>query len=179
VKAIRAGGALATLRERGAEVVTVSNVDNLGARLDPVVVGAHLVGGTEMTIEVAPKDGDMGGAPARVDGRLELLEAPRFPPEFDDEQIPVFNTNTATIDLDVLERDHELTRLYVEKDVDGRTAVQLEHLYHELSRFVPTQFLEVPRRGAGGRFLPIKTPEDLERSREHLQAVLRAPAAGG
>jgi UTP--glucose-1-phosphate uridylyltransferase len=175
VQAIRESGALAALRERGVDVVTVSNVDNLAARVDPVVVGAHLLAGTAMTVEVARKERDMGGAPARVDGRLVLLEAPCFPPDFDHEQIPVFNTNTATIGLDAFEGAYELKRLYVEKNVDGRVAVQLEHLYHELSAFVSTQFLQVPRHGHRSRFVPIKTPEDLERSREHLRELLAAP----
>ena len=54
--------------------------------------------GGPMTSEVARKGGDMGGAPARVDGRLGLLEGPQFPPDFDQSRIPVFNTNTATLD---------------------------------------------------------------------------------
>jgi UTP--glucose-1-phosphate uridylyltransferase len=175
VDAIRTSGALAALEERGVDVVTVSNVDNLGARVDPVVIGSHLHGRTAMTVEVARKEGDMGGAPARVDGRLVLLEGPRFPPDFDHEPIPVFNTNTATIDLDVFEQEHELTWLYVEKDVDGRAAVQLEHLYHELASFVPAQFLEVPRSGSRGRFFPVKTPEDLEQARPGLRELLSTP----
>jgi UTP--glucose-1-phosphate uridylyltransferase len=179
VPAMRSRSALGALRERGVDVVTVSNVDNLGARIDPVVIGTHLLGGDRMTVEVAAKEGDMGGAPARVAGRLMLLEANRFPEGFDQELIPVFNTNTATIDLDVFDQDYDLTPLYVEKDVDGRTAVQLEHLYHELTEFVPTRFLEVPRHGPRGRFLPIKTPEDLAASQELLREVLAAPVDVG
>ena len=79
VESIRSSGTLAALRERGVEHVAVSNVDNLGARLDPVVIGAHVLAGRPMTAEVAAKEGDLGGAPARVDGRLGLLEGPQFP----------------------------------------------------------------------------------------------------
>jgi UTP--glucose-1-phosphate uridylyltransferase len=174
LEAIRASGTLARLRERGVRHVTVSNVDNLGARLDPVVVGAHVLAGRPLTLEVARKDGDMGGAPARVDGRMMLLEGPRFPPGFDHDTIPVFNTNTAIVDVDALEQPVELTWLYVEKDVEGERAVQLEHLYHELSAFVPTTYLVVPRHGPRGRFFPIKVPEDLERSRGALREMLAA-----
>ena len=59
----------------------------------------------------------------------------------------------------------------------GRDAVQLERLYHELTAFVPTTYLEVPRAGAGGRFLPVKEPEDLERVRGDLRAALDDPGA--
>ncbi len=173
--ALRRSGTLDALRDRGVRLVTVSNVDNLGARVDPVVVGAHLASGRPLTCEVARKEGDMGGAPVRVDGRLQLLEGPRFPPDFDQELVPVFNTNTALLHVDALDADHDLSWLYVLKDVDGRPAVQLERLYHEVSAFVETQYLEVPRRGPTGRFLPIKTPADLERAADDLRELVLAP----
>jgi UTP--glucose-1-phosphate uridylyltransferase len=173
-QAVRRSGTLTAMRERGVRVVTISNVDNLGARVDPVVVGAHLVGGRPLTCEVARKEGDMGGAPVRVDGKLQLVEGPRFPPSFDQELAPVFNTNTALIDIDALDEDYDLTWLYVQKTVEGREAVQLERLYHEVSALVPTQYLEVPRRGPRGRFLPIKTPADLERSEADLRELVAA-----
>jgi UTP--glucose-1-phosphate uridylyltransferase len=174
LRAIRDSGTLAALRERGVRVVTVSNVDNLGARVDAAVIGMHLRAGRPYTAEVALKAGDIGGAPVRVDGRLQLLEGPRFPPSFDEDLVPVFNTNTAVFDLDALERDFELTWLYVEKSADGRAAVQLERVYHEASAFLPTTYLVVPRRGPRGRFFPIKTPEDLAEAQDDLRELLAA-----
>ncbi len=174
-QALQRSGTLAELRARGVRVVTVSNVDNLGARVDPVVVGAHLVARRPLTCEVARKEGDMGGAPVWVDGRLQLVEGPRFPAGFDQELAPVFNTNTALFDLDALDVNYDLSWLYVLKDVDGRQAVQLERLYHEVSAFVGTQYLEVPRRGPRGRFLPIKTPADLESAEDDLRELVSAP----
>ena len=172
VSGIRTSGTLEVLRARGVEHVTVSNVDNLGARLDPVVVGAHLAAGRPLTVEVAAKEGDMGGAPARVDGRLGLLEGPQFPPGFDHSRIRVFNTNSATVAVDALDRDFDLPWLHVLRQVDGRTAVQLERLYHQISWQLETTFLEVPRSGPYGRFFPIKEPEDLERARGGLRELL-------
>ena len=148
-QALRRSGTLDALRERGVRIVMVSNVDNLGARIDPVVVGMHLLGQRPLTCEVARKEGDMGGAPVRVDGKLQLVEGPRFPP-------------------------YELTWLYVRKEVAGRDAVQLERLYHEVSAIVPTQYLEVPRRGPRGRFSPIKTPADLARAQDDLRELVAA-----
>ena len=116
VDAIRRSGTLDALRARGVEHVAVSNVDNLGARLDPVVIGAHVLAGRPMTSEVARKQGDMGGAPARVDGRLGLLEGPQFPPGFDHDLIRVFNTNTSILDLDALDRDFDLRMALREED---------------------------------------------------------------
>lgn len=174
LEAIGESGTLEALRARGVELVCVSNVDNLGARVDPVVVGAHRLAGRPVTIEVARKEGDLGGAPVRVDGRMTMVEGMRFPPDFDQDLIPVFNTNTALIDLGALDRRYELTWLYVEKDVGGRTAVQLERLYHEITSFVSTTFLVVPRGGPRGRFFPIKTPADLAASRAGLRELLSA-----
>ncbi|MGH3135119.1 MAG: UTP--glucose-1-phosphate uridylyltransferase [Gaiellaceae bacterium] len=173
-EALRRSGTLDVLRDRGVRVVTISNVDNLGARVDPGVVGAHLLTDRPLTCEVARREGDMGGAPVRVNGKLQLVEGPRFPPEFEQDVVPVFNTNTALFDLDALDEDYDLSWLYVRKEVDGQEAVQLERLYHEASAFVATTYLEVPRRGARGRFLPIKTPADLDRAQDDMLELLAA-----
>jgi len=174
IDAIRRSGTADELRRRGIEHVTISNVDNLGARLDPVVVGAHVRAGRPLTAEVAMKQGDMGGAPVRVDGRLGLLEGPQFPSDFDHDRIAVFNTNTATVALDALDRSFDLRWLHVAKTVDGRTAVQLERLYHQISWELETTFLAVPRSGPRGRFFPIKEPEDLGDARPGLREMLAA-----
>ena len=172
LEALRTSGTLDELEARGVRQIQISNVDNLGARIDPVVVGAHVLAGRELTVETARKEGDMGGAPARVGGRPMLLESYRFPPGFDQSQIPVFNTNTAWLSMEALQRRYELTWLYVEKKVEGEPVVQLERLYHEISATIPTTYLVVPRSGARGRFFPIKTPEDLEASRAGLREML-------
>ena len=85
---LRTSGVLDALVETGVHSVMVSNVDNLAARLDPAIVGMHVLAGTPLTVEVVPKESDTGGAPARVDGRPRLLEALQFPPEFDQAACP-------------------------------------------------------------------------------------------
>ncbi|HEY3551690.1 MAG TPA: UTP--glucose-1-phosphate uridylyltransferase [Gaiellaceae bacterium] len=160
------------LRAAGIRTLMLSNVDNLGARVDPRVLAAHRAAGNPLTVEVAPAEGDPGGAPVRVNGRTQIVEGFRFPPGFDQHALPVFNTNSLVVEMDALEARHPLTWFYVEKDVEGRRAVQLERLVNELSAFVPTTFLVVPRRGPRSRFVPVKTPEDLERSRPLLRELL-------
>ncbi len=103
---------------------------------------------------------------------MGLLEGPQFPPEFDQDRIRVFNTNSATVALDALDHVFDLPWLHVLKQVDARTAVQLERLYHQIAWQLETTFLEVPRSGRYGRFFPIKEPEDLERSRAGLRELL-------
>jgi len=45
---------------------------------------------------------------------------------------------------------------------------------NEVTRLQPTTFLQVPRTGPQGRFFPVKTPEDLEASREPLRELLHS-----
>jgi len=110
----------------------------------------------------------------RVEGRLGLLEGPQFPSDFDQDRIEVFNTNTTTLALDALDRDFDLPWLYVRKSVDGRAAVQLERLYHQVSWELETTYLVVPRSGPRGRFFPVKEPADLEAERPALREMLSA-----
>ncbi len=160
-QALRESGLLADLERRGVRAVLLSNVDNLGAEPDPLVIGYHLALGRPLTCEVAPvAPGDVGGTPARVDGRVQVVEGFRFSRDFDFSRLHYLSTNTFVISTDVLERDWPLTWFRVEKRVDGRTAVQMERLVNELSSFVDTGFLATPR-GPDGRFFPIKTPGDL------------------
>ncbi len=160
--ALRQSGLLAKFRAAGGTLLMMSNVDNLGATLDPAVIGAHLDRGVALSAEVVRKvKGDKGGAPARLDGVPQIIEGFRFPADFDQDSIPVFNTNTFVMDAAAIDRDFALPFYKVEKKVDGATAVQFERLVGELTAFLPTTFLEVPREGATSRFLPAKDPEEL------------------
>ncbi len=173
-EALRRGGLVSRLLERGVEVVQLSNIDNLGADLDPVLVGYHLEHGRPLTAEVARTvPGDVGGAPAVADGRLQVVEGFRFPRDFDFDSVPFMATNTFMMSLSMLAEPRELTWFHVRKQVDGRTAVQMEHLVNELSSLVPTAYVATPRDGPGGRFFPIKTREDLDRLRADPALVAR------
>jgi len=156
--ALRDAGLVDWLRDRGVRYVTLCNVDNLGARPDPVVIGHHLDQGLAMTVELVDKNpGDKGGAPALVGGHLEIVEDFRFPEGFDTDRIPVFNTNTFVFSLEVLQRVHALDWFTVVKSVQGRGAVQFERLVGQVTAFEEASYLRVPR----SRFLPVKRPEDL------------------
>ena len=109
-----------------------------------------------------------------MNGQPQLLEAMRFPPEFDQARIAVFNTNTSLITTAALRKPIDLTWLVVEKTVEDEPVVQFERLYHELSAHVPTTFLVVPRHGPRGRFLPVKEPADLATVQPLLREMLGA-----
>jgi UTP--glucose-1-phosphate uridylyltransferase len=171
--ALRASGELERFLAAGGRFLTMSNVDNLGAALDPAVIGRHIDGGRPVTVELVDTDpGDVGGFPALVEGRLTIVEAFRLPLDFDVTTIPVFNTNTFVFDARALESAPDLQWFSVVKTVEGREAVQFERLVGQLTDFFDTTWLRVPRRGPASRFLPIKVPSDLvDRARDLEQAL--------
>jgi UTP--glucose-1-phosphate uridylyltransferase len=173
--ALRRSGILKAFRDRGGRTLMMSNVDNLTATLDPAVIGAHLASGAALTAEMAPKEpGDAGGAPARVDGKAQIVEAFRFPEDFDQERIPVFNTNTFVLDAESIDAEFPLTWFAVNKTVDGKPAVQFERLVGELTAFLDPAFLRVERHGPDARFQPIKAPEDMDKERLDIVRALEA-----
>jgi UTP--glucose-1-phosphate uridylyltransferase len=173
--ALRRSGVLQRFLAGGGRLLFTSNVDNLGASLDPAVIGAQLERGVEMTVEVGMRGpGELGGAPARLDGRLQIIEDFRFPAGFDLNGIPYFNTNTFVFDGKALDRDFPLTWFGVRKRVDGREAIQFEHLVGELTAFLSCAFLQVARDGDEGRFQPVKDPEELRLRRPSIERILRA-----
>jgi UTP--glucose-1-phosphate uridylyltransferase len=165
---LRGSGALAWARDLGVEILLMANVDNLGASLDPALVGHFAASGAEMMAELAPKDpGDVGGAPASVDGRVQIVEGFAFPEGFDQDSIPVFNTNTLWFRVDALDREFPMRWYAVDKVADGIPVVQFERLVGQLSWFLETAWLEVPR----DRFLPVKAPSDLEDLQPRLRQM--------
>ncbi len=167
--AFRKSGMLQELVARGGKYVFVRNVDNLGARVDPLVLGHHIESACEVTAELAPKwPEDVGGAPYLHEDRVQLVEQLRFPADFDPDIVDVFNCNTFTFTAASLDRDFDLGWYYVEKTVEGRKAVQIEHLVGEVTRTLSTNYLKVRRSGRDNRFLPVKTPEDLDSARDEI-----------
>lgn len=179
---IRASGILSKLRARGVRTILFSNVDNLGATVDPTLIGHHILSGKAMNAEVTEKQRtasgawDKGGAPCRVDGMSQLVEGFRFPSDFQQEQLPDFSTNNFMFDLEAIDRELELERHGVRKTVDGEPALQLESITCEASGIVGSNgepllsvgFFRVPREGATGRFFPVKEPQDLEALRSTI-----------
>ncbi len=159
---LRDSGCLSWLEAQGVRMILTYNVDNLGAGPLPEVVGQHLMSGVSLTAELVERlNGDSGGCPALLDGKVQIFESFRFPPSFDATQVPVFNTNTLLLNLEVLRASHPLTWFQVKKQVSGGEVIQFERLVGELTAQVSSQYLVVPRFGVSGRFLPVKTPGDL------------------
>ncbi len=174
VDAMRRSGLLGDFVKRGGKTVFIANLDNLGACLDPALLGAFLRSEREVMVEVCAKAvGDKGGIPVRVDGHIQVLEEFRLPATFDPTRVHVFNTNTFTVAADaLLTRPIDWSWFYVEKKVGDRTAVQFERLIQEITSAMTSLYAVVPRDSGGertSRFLPVKDNAELDARRGALR----------
>jgi UTP--glucose-1-phosphate uridylyltransferase len=170
-------GMLQKLLDAGYEYAFVSNVDNLGALLEPRILAWFAGEGLPFAMEVADRtEADRkGGHPAVKDGGLVLRETAQTPEEDleslqDTERHRYFNANNLWLDLRALqealsERDNVLglPMIVNEKNVDpGDSAspdvIQLETaMGAAIGVFDGAAAIRVPRR----RFTPVKTTNDL------------------
>ncbi|HWL86062.1 MAG TPA: UTP--glucose-1-phosphate uridylyltransferase, partial [Polyangiaceae bacterium] len=189
VDAVRRSGLLRDFVAGGGRYVWITNLDNLGATIDPCLLGlfidAHAAARTEQAeqgasnvdvmVEVTDKDArDRGGIPVHAQGKLQILEEFRLPRDFDAGAVRVFNTNTFLVSAPALETvDIAWNWFEVEKKVEGRPAIQFERLLQELTGALNATYVRVPRDGAASRFLPVKDPAELEARRNTILEVAR------
>jgi UTP--glucose-1-phosphate uridylyltransferase len=174
--ALRESGLLEAFVKRGGKTILVTNIDNMGGTLDPVVIGFHLAHGKPVTSEVVDKlPSDRGGIPAYVDDTLCVLEEFRIPPRFDPSTVRVFNTTVFHLDARaILDLDIPWTYFTVKKKVGDQSVIQFERLVNEVTSYLPTAYLHMPRDGVASRFLPVKDNEELALRVPEILAVARA-----
>jgi len=171
--ALRRSGLLQRFLDRGGKTVWIANIDNLGATVDPTVLGFHLSHGAPATVEVVEKVGtDRGGVPVRWEGRPIITEEFRLPLGFDPAQVRVFNTNTFLVSAAALQSlAMEWTYVEVEKKIGDARAVQFERILGELTATLEPRFIKVPRTGGGSRFLPVKDVPELSLRRPEIELI--------
>jgi UTP--glucose-1-phosphate uridylyltransferase len=173
--ALRRSGLLAKFIARGGKQVCIANIDNLGATVDPTVIGFHREHGSPVTVEVVDKVGtDRGGVPVRWNKKPIVTEEFRLPLDFDPARVRVFNTNTFVVNADALQAlSMEWTYVEVEKKIGDAKAVQFERIMGEITATLEPRFLRVPREGAASRFLPVKDVPELERRRPEIELIAK------
>jgi UTP--glucose-1-phosphate uridylyltransferase len=183
---LHVSGLFAKLTSRGIRYITFSNIDNLGATLDPLLLGLHIVSHRDMTVEVIRKTRnasgawDVGGAPIKMGGQLQIVEGFRFPDSVPPEKLADFQTNNMYFSLAALGNPPTLPRYLVKKQVEGRESIGFEAITCEASgvlrpngeAWLSLNLLRVPRDGQRGRFYPIKSREDLELMRPQIRERL-------
>lgn len=174
--ALKRAGLLQRFVDGGGKYVWIANIDNLGASVDPLILGWHIDHGAPVSVEVVDKLGsDKGGIPVRWNDRPVIFEEFRLPRDFDPTEVRVFNTNTFVVDAQRLASlDMDFTWVEVNKKVDGNPAVQFERLIGEITTALDTRFLRVARLGAASRFLPVKDRDELARRVDEIRAVAQS-----
>jgi len=176
--AIAASGLLDRLLETGIEYAFVSNADNLGAVLDPVILGFMAAKRVDFLLEAADRTAAdrKGGHLCRLkNGRLTLRESAQCPPEAESAFQDVshhryFNTNNVWLHLPTLAEllaEHHgflpLPTIVNHKALDPRDPTsspvfQLETaMGTAISLFPRAAAIRVPRH----RFSPVKNTNDL------------------
>lgn len=163
-------GLLEYLLNQGKEYLFVSNIDNLGAVVDCVLLGYMVQHGVEFLMEVTDRTrADVkGGTLVSNQGRLQLLELAQVPKEHRSEfasTFIVFNTNNVWLDLRAIKRvmdgrslDLDIICNVKEMKTTGEEVIQLETaLGAAVRHFDGAHGVNVPR----SRFLPVKTCSDL------------------
>ncbi|KAJ1908785.1 UTP-glucose-1-phosphate uridylyltransferase [Tieghemiomyces parasiticus] len=155
----------------GKEYVFISNVDNLGATVDPTILAHMASSGAEFLMEVTNKTkADIkGGTIIDYDGGVRLLEIAQVPSEHVDDfksikKFKIFNTNNLWVSLRAIKRVVESNELSMEiivnhKSTDaGQKVIQLETAVGAaIKHFNKAHGINVPR----SRFLPVKSTSDL------------------
>jgi UTP--glucose-1-phosphate uridylyltransferase len=175
--ALNTSGMLQALLKDGIRYAFICNCDNLGARLDPSLLGYFRSQEFPFIMEVAektPTDIKGGHLARHRNGRLILREAAQCPEDEQDafqdiRRYRYFNTNNIWINLQALQNLFEeqgtirLPMIVNPKSVNPRdesspTVVQIETaMGAAISLFERATAVIVPR----SRFLPVKTCSDL------------------
>jgi UTP--glucose-1-phosphate uridylyltransferase len=183
--ALRASGTLDALLADGIRYAFVSNADNLGAVLDPVILEWFAASGAPFAMEtvIGTEADRKGGHIAWRDGHLVLRETAQAAPEEaesfrDFQRWRYYNTNNLWLDLEALaalDGPPDLPLIVNRKTVDPRDPDSTPVIQTETAMgaaigvFDGAQALCVPR----SRFVPVKTTDDLLALRSDVYRLLR------
>ena len=165
-------GKLDSLIEQGIEYIFISNIDNLGATVDPAILDHMISTGAEFIMEVTDKTkADIkGGTIINYNGQVRLLEIAQVPAEHKSDftsvkQFRIFNTNNIWVSTRAIKRVLQQNLLDLDVIVNhkivedtGVKVIQLETAVGAaIKHFQGAHGVNVPR----SRFLPVKSCSDL------------------
>ncbi|PVD26403.1 hypothetical protein C0Q70_14079 [Pomacea canaliculata] len=121
-------GLLQEFIRQGKEYVFVSNIDNMGATVDLIILHPSNGPAPEFVMEVTDKTrADVkGGTLVEYEGKLRLLEIAQVPKNYVDEfksvsKFKIFNTNNLWVSLGAIKRVVEEATLHMEIIVNPKT----------------------------------------------------------
>ncbi|MCC7574694.1 UTP--glucose-1-phosphate uridylyltransferase [Candidatus Woesearchaeota archaeon] len=156
------------LKQKGIQTIFINNIDNLGATINPLLLGIHLKEESLFTPEISRKEpNDKGGTFARISNKLRLLEGPMVPKEYEEQfndtnTNKYFNTNLIYLDTKILdyyeEINNQIPTFINKKKIDEKEMIGFEAAIGLIFGIKPSKLIEVKRQQ---RFLPIKYLSDL------------------
>ncbi|MFP4568034.1 MAG: UTP--glucose-1-phosphate uridylyltransferase [Candidatus Woesearchaeota archaeon] len=156
------------LKNKGIQTIYINNIDNLGATIDPTILGIHIKENSTFTPEIAEKyENDKGGTFSKISGKLKLLEGPMVPEDykkqFNDTKInKYFNTNLIYMSITLLddfdEINSQIPTFINKKIIDEKEMIGFEAAIGLIFGLKKSILINVNRQK---RFIPIKFLSDL------------------
>ncbi len=154
--------------ELGVEYIMISNIDNLGALVDPALPGLLSLrekDGVRILCEVSTKPpGQKGGALARIFDPAgprewtQIIEEFAFPLDFDQDRIPEFNNAAYTVSVQTLLEIFDLTREELESLSQEEMVAKVKSVTDRLPVYVAMKELKTDSGGV----LPVVQFERLQ-----------------
>ena len=174
---LRDSGLLDQLLKEGRKYMFISNIDNLGARIDLRILNKVVSENRSYATETVAKTPDdwKGGMPILYKGKVKLLETAQVPnghmEDFKNVKVfDIFNSNNMWVNLptlkEALDKDTLVLDVIKNKKVyNGRNVIQLEAASGSAIQSFPDAIsVKVPR----SRFLPVKSCNELLMLRSDL-----------
>ena len=163
--ALTLSGILDGFLSRGGKYVSVVNVDNLLASLDPMLVGWHILSTSNVTCEVVERrPNDSGGFLCVDRGQPQIAESFRLR-GVNQQEFKWLNTNSLIFNANLNIKPLGNSWNRVQKKVNDRLVIQHERLLQEITEAYDSMYVRVVR---DERFFPIKSLEDLQLASSRL-----------
>ena len=167
-------GLLDKFLKEGKKYIMISNIDNLGSRIDLKILNKMLKDNISYAAETTDKTPEewKGGMPIYYEGHLKLLETAQVPKDHMDDFVAIsyFHANNLWVNLEKLKEALDNNTLKIDvmmnhKVFEGKKIIQLEAACGSaIQSFHDSIAIKVPRK----RFMPVKACNELLLMRSDL-----------